>query len=227
MSDSSQTDTYSLDPFLSRRDGAAEIYLIRHADAFPDNTDELALDTSYDSRPLSSIGQEQARKLAQHLLPIKFDAIYSSPLPRTRETAAPLAQLQNLLIEFVDDLREIELHTSSVATVENKKQSLREQVDEAVRIAAQAGSWSVVPGAEQGATFRTRVVAAIDAIAERHLGKKVAVVSHGAAINIYVADLLGLQKDFFFPVANTSVSIIRVKGINRVLVSLNDICHLR
>ena len=104
---------------------------------------------------------------------------------------------------------------------------MREQLDQVVRLAAQAGRWGVIPNAETGEVFRQRVVPAIDQIANLHPGERVAIVAHGGTINMYVANLLGMEREFFFPVVNTSVSITRVKGNSRVLVTLNDTCHLR
>lgn len=225
---------FTLDPFLSRKDGAAELYLIRHADAFPDDDHTPAPGSVYETQPLSRQGREQARKLAAHLDALKFEAIYCSPLLRTRETAAPLAEQQNLPVQLVADLREVELNTEQAAASlspgeANAASSLtmREQLDLVVRTAARAGQWSVIPGAERGDVLRQRVVTAIDQIASQHAGERVAVVTHGGVINCYIASLLGLNRDFFFPVVNTSVSIVRVKALVKTIVSLNDICHLR
>jgi len=45
-------------------------------------------------------------------------------------------------------------------------------------------------------------------------------------INADVAEALGLEKDFFFPAANTSISVLRVNSERRVLYVLNDLAHL-
>jgi hypothetical protein len=46
-------------------------------------------------------------------------------------------------------------------------------------------------------------------------------------INAYVAEVLGLQKDFFFPAANTSITVVRASGKHRVLYVLNDLSHIK
>ncbi|MGH2484732.1 MAG: histidine phosphatase family protein, partial [Ktedonobacterales bacterium] len=58
-------------------------------------------------------------------------------------------------------------------------------------------------------------------------GQRVAVVSHGGAINAFFAASLGLELDYFFPALNTSISIARVKAPRHVVLALNDINHLR
>src|SRR3972149_8719335 len=55
---------------------------------------------------LSETGQQQAVALAERLAPVKFDAIYSSPLERALETAAPLAHARGLKGIKIPDLGE-------------------------------------------------------------------------------------------------------------------------
>jgi broad specificity phosphatase PhoE len=55
----------------------------------------------------------------------------------------------------------------------------------------------------------------------------VIVFCHGGVINAYAAEVLGLEKDFFFPAANTSITVVRVAGKQRVLYVMNDIAHVR
>jgi len=56
--------------------------------------------------PLSPRGRRQAEATAQALASEKFDAIYSSDLPRAIETANPLARLTGAPLETTDALRE-------------------------------------------------------------------------------------------------------------------------
>ncbi len=44
---------------------------------------------------------------------------------------------------------------------------------------------------------------------------------------VYAAEVLGLERDFFMPLANTAVRVVCVLGARRMLVSLNGLCHLR
>jgi probable phosphoglycerate mutase len=83
--------------FLLGVEGATEILLIRHADAYD------GLDGSADEDPgLSPSGREQARRLADRLGRLGLDAVYSSPLRRARETAeaiGPPVTLDPRLVE--------------------------------------------------------------------------------------------------------------------------------
>src|SRR5204862_5430571 len=56
--------------------------------------------------PLSPSGRRQAEATARALASEKFDAIYSSALPRAIETATPLADLTGAPLETTEALRE-------------------------------------------------------------------------------------------------------------------------
>src|SRR5579863_1086000 len=91
------------DPFLLRHQNAAELLLIRHGDAIP-GPEEIIPSGVYDNLPLSSIGREQAQSLAERLGGMHFDAIYSSPLKRCQQTAAPLAERLGLTPVIVPNI---------------------------------------------------------------------------------------------------------------------------
>jgi 2,3-bisphosphoglycerate-dependent phosphoglycerate mutase len=219
------------EPFLLRRTHAAELLLIRHGDAIP-GPDEIIPSGVYDNLPLSRKGREQARLLAERLQQLHFDAAYSSPLRRCQETAAPLVEQLNLPLMLVEDIKEIYLGNIAPAPVEPGDlaaltRALEERQREIVRVAGSDGHWDALQSAEPSKAFRQRVVAAIDGIARQHIGDRVLVFAHGGVINAYTAEVLGLQKEFFFPCANTSITTIRVQNMTRVLYTLNDIAHLQ
>ncbi len=219
------------DPFLFQRANAAELFIVRHADAIPDEN-EIIHSSEYDDLPLSRVGREQARALAERLSNLRFDVMYSSPLRRCLETAAPLAELLSMKPIIVEGLKEIRLgairplpddgHDLAALT-----KALQERQLDIVRVAGEVGHFDGIPDSESSATFRKRVVETLDEIARNHIGQRVLAFAHGGVINAYVAEVLGLQKDFFFPAVNTSITIVRVSGKRRVLYVLNDIGHIK
>lgn len=218
------------DPFLLRRDGVAELFIVRHADAIPE-ADEIIPSGIYDDLPLSRVGRRQALALAERLKALSFHAAYSSPLRRCLETAAPLLEHLRLPLTIVPDIKEIRLDfpyplPANEHDLEALTRALQERQVEIVRVAGGAGHWDALAGSEPSQAFRQRVVGAIDEIARKHRGERVLIFAHGGVINAYVAETLGLEKDFFFPAANTSISVIRVNGERRILYVLNDLAHL-
>ncbi len=219
------------DPFLFRSKNASELWLIRHGDAIP-GPDEIIPSGIYDDLPLSKIGREQARSLAERLGETRFDAIYTSPLKRCQQTAAPLAERLNLTPVIVPDLREIyigEIRPLPTDTndLEALSKALQERQIDIVRIAGENGNWDAIKNSEPASEFRHRIITALDDIAANHGGQRVLVFAHGGVINAYAAAVLGLQKDFFFPCGNTSITVVRVAGSRRVLYVMNDIAHVK
>ena len=219
------------DPFLIQRTNAAELFIVRHADAIP-GPEEIIPSGVYDDLPLSRIGREQAQALAERLGKVSFDAIYSSPLRRCLETAAPLAEQLHLTPIVIEDLKEIRLGEIRPLPRDGKDlaalyAALQERQLDIVRIAGESGNWDSIPGSEASQAFRKRVVEAIDTIAHKYIGGRALIFAHGGVVNAYAAEVIGLAKDFFFPAANTSITVVRVSGKYRVLYILNDIAHIR
>jgi probable phosphoglycerate mutase len=240
-----EVDAANLSPFLSLQEGACDILLIRHADALP-GPETVVTGGTYNEQPLSSLGRQQSEALAKHWADVPLKAIYCSNLSRTQETAAPLARAHiggPLPLVVEEGIHEVDL--SGYPFLSNKEgkgegeikemtseeyaQELRNRNAEIIKKVGGSGFWSSLPGAEPDAEFRDRVTIAIDRIASRHPGERVAVVTHGGVINAYVAQTLGIDKTFFFPTINTGVTLLRVHGSSkkRVLFMLNDVSHLR
>ena len=218
------------DPFLLRRENVAELFIVRHADAIPDE-DEIIPSGIYDDLPLSRVGRKQAHALAKRLGDLSFNAIYSSPLRRCLETAAPVAKRLGITPIILPDLKEIRLGQvnqlpQDVNDLAALTKALQERQTEIVRLAGGAGNWDAIKDSEPSKQFRQRVVRALDEMAHHHLGERVLAFAHGGVVNSYVAEVLGLERDFFYPAGNTSITIVRVAASHRVLFALNDIAHL-
>ena len=219
------------DPFLFQRTNAAELFLIRHADAIPEE-DEIIPSGIYDDLPLSRAGRKQAQALSERLSSLSFDALYSSPLRRCLETAAPLAERLGLLPIIAGGLKEIKLGNIRPLPDDGNDlaaltKALQERQLDIVRVAGETGHWDDIPDSEPSTAFRQRVVETLDEIVHKHIGQRILAFAHGGVINAYIAEVLGLKKDFFFPAANTSISIVRATSAKqRVLYVLNDIGHM-
>ncbi|HEX9038219.1 MAG TPA: histidine phosphatase family protein [Ktedonobacterales bacterium] len=224
-----ETTPQTRDPFLGLKQGGTELYFVRHGDALPDQ-DEIVLG-DYDAQALSDLGRRQAQALARRIALYKPTAIYSSPTGRAAQTAAPTAEALGLEVRIDPDLREVELgpiggETEGLTDPAAVAKLLRERLREIAFIALN-GDWSVIPGSEPRAAARARVLDAVARIHAAHPGERVAIFSHGGLINAFFAAILDLDRDYFFPAANTSVSVARVLGERRLLMALNDITHLR
>jgi broad specificity phosphatase PhoE len=75
--------------------------------------------------------------------------------------------------------------------------------------------------------IRTQQTAApVLEVAAAHDGGSVLVVSHGGAINAFLAEVLGVPRTQFTAVENTGVTIVRYGLGRRMLLTVNDTHHL-
>lgn len=172
--------------------------------------------------PLHPEGVAQAEALAARLRPKRLDAVYVSSLIRTHQTAAPVLEGRDLEPIVRPDLREVGLGEWEAGVF---RQRAAEGGPEWQRF-LDTGRWDVIPGAESDADLRARMVAAVDAIATAHDGGSVLVVSHGGAINAFLAGVLGIERTQFTAVENTGLTIIRYGHGRRMLLTINDTHHL-
>ncbi|MGH7763803.1 MAG: histidine phosphatase family protein [Candidatus Dormibacteraceae bacterium] len=88
--------------FLIGVQGVTEIWLVRHADCYQDLT--VAEDP-----PLSTLGRQQAARLAERVRRVRHAGVYSSPLRRAMETAhaiTPDVHADERLVEMGLDIGE-------------------------------------------------------------------------------------------------------------------------
>ncbi len=83
--------------------------------------------------PLSPRGRKQAQATAKALASEKFDAIYSSDLPRAIETASPLGKLTGVPLETTDALRERSVGVMEGLTFEEAAEQHPEQYQALLR----------------------------------------------------------------------------------------------
>src|ERR1700744_6567137 len=77
------------------------IYIIRHGESEANAADIYGLNTK-----LTSKGKKQAKETAEKFKDIHFDAVFSSPLIRAKETVAIITEERELEIETKEALRE-------------------------------------------------------------------------------------------------------------------------
>jgi broad specificity phosphatase PhoE len=212
--------------FLTGLPQVTTVLLIRHGKQdFPHREHPTAAD--WVDPPLSDTGLRQAEAVGRALADEDIDAVYSSPLIRALTTAGEVARHHGLRPTVVADLREVELFRDIP-----EGRSLTDMIgsEELHRLQERfigERRWDVYPYSESSAEFRARVVPAINEIAARHPGQRVAVACHSGVTNGYMGYVLGLTEDMFFRPAHASVNRVLVGDGRRVVHSLNETHHLR
>jgi len=150
---------------------------------------------------LDEVGVGQAERAARLLAALQPDMIVSSDLSRAMATAAPLARLTGLTVTTDKDLRE--RHGGAWEGLTD--------VEIRTRYPQEHARW-FPPEGEHSSTVAERAGSAMERIADSlQPGSLAVVVSHGAAIRLGAARLLGLPEDLWGvigPLANCSWSVV-------------------
>jgi broad specificity phosphatase PhoE len=174
--------------------------------------------------PLSEVGRRQAGALARRLAGHRLAGFYASDLKRAWETALAVASANGLEPEPAFGLREIFLGDWEGL----RTQELAERFPEAWARWTDEPDWDLVPGGEGAAKFETRVVAALDAIFDRHRHGDVLAVTHGGVIQVALHRVVGRPSHGLFPfkIQNASISVLEKREGRLVVAGVNDTSHL-
>ncbi|MGB8644585.1 MAG: alpha-ribazole phosphatase [Anaerolineae bacterium] len=200
------------------------LYLIRHGESEWNHCGKY---TGRQDISLSALGRQQAEQIAHRLSGERIAAIYSSPLKRAQETAAPLARAHGLPVQLEPGLAEIHhgdwegLTTSEV--VERFPDEYAQWQTEPHRVQMPAG--------ESLDDVTRRSWAAFERIVAEQSGQTVVLSSHDAVIRVLLLQALGLPLAHFWKwrLENASLSMIESQAGPHLfrLALLNDTMHLR
>jgi probable phosphoglycerate mutase len=172
---------------------------------------------------LSGYGRKEARLLAKRFKGLSFDAVYTSPLRRSYQTAEIVVGKKTPIIRE-DGLKEICLGDWEGRTLRSIRKEYGEMFDR----------WAVrpsrirIPGGEDFKSFVKRVKKTIRRIESAGEGCNVLVVCHGGVISTYATVVLNLPPDdvWCLTVKNASLTIVEVGLDLPKLITFNDISHL-
>ena len=207
-----------------------DIYLVRHGQSTGNNQGRLI---GWSDHPLTDLGRAQAQRLAARLVGTRFAALYASDLSRAVATAAALTAQGAPPARLDPQLREID----SGAWSGLSDAQVRERFpDEWRRWHEERDPHLHRGGRESYDQAATRMLDALCAIARRHPGGTVAVISHGGVIRAAVARMMGLdlRRIWTLSIANASITRIRpfapitarADGPCGRALTINDTAHL-
>ncbi|MEP7123304.1 MAG: histidine phosphatase family protein [Byssovorax sp.] len=178
-------------------------------------------------RGLNARGRDQSIRLAARFeqLGLRAQALYCSDLDRARETAELLSGALGVAPIAEPRLREVHVgewqglgYDDIAARYPDEWDAWRRGVD-----------FKRGGGGETYAEVGDRVAAAVDSIAAAHAGETAVIVSHGAAIKVFVGKVLGLDTSAlrrYRVAANTGVTLVEREGGVDTLAIWNDASHL-
>lgn len=193
------------------------LLLIRHGENDYTKTHKLA--GRLPGVHLNEHGQKQAQALGEALKDVPLKAVYSSPLERALETAAPIAHAAGLTVQ-----QEAGLLETDVGDWQGKSLK-RLYLYKHWKVVQRAPSRAQFPNGETFYECQSRVVRALDAILARHKPKDILVcVLHADPIKLAIAHYIGLPLDQFQRLAceTGSLSALAIGEMGAVLLKLNQ-----
>ena len=168
---------------------------------------------------LSETGLKQAAEVAERLASFsKIDAIYASPLERTRETAAPLAKQRKQKVITDKGLIECDFGKWTGAKLSDLMK-LPEW-----KTVQSAPSTFRFPNGESFTEMQVRISTALDNIRLRHPGGVVVCFSHADPIKAALAHAMGTHLDLFqrIVVSTCSISALAYGGGAPIVLTVNS-----
>ena len=165
-------------------------YLVRHAQTAWNSESRIQ---GYSDLPLSPLGHQQARRVGVFFASFHLNAIFTSPLQRSRETAQAIAAGNGHGVIPIIEPWLAEMHLGAWEGLTPA------EVD--ARFAGAYQQWRekpssiLIPEAEPLGAFRTRVHRALEKVLSRVPEGECVVVSHGGVIAALLADLLHADYD--------------------------------
>ena len=153
---------------------------------------------------LADLGHEQAKIAALRIAELNIDAVYSSPLERAKETAAPISAACGLKTQIERGLFECDFGDW---TGKQLKDLMKLPEWQTVQ---RAPSTFRFPNGESFTEMQTRMVNALDKLRKLHPGGTIVCVSHADTIKAAVAHAMGTHIDLFQRIVISPASISAV-----------------
>jgi probable phosphoglycerate mutase len=162
------------------------------------------LDSRPPGWPLDELGQAQALQLAARLASWPLRAVYASQAVRAQQTAAPVAAAHGLAVQVVDGVQEV-----FVGDMEGRSDTAAlAAFDQVYRTWWRGDLGARTPGGESALDLRARFLPAVERLVDGVVEGDVLLVSHGAAVRLAAAALLGETAETFY-VPNTGLVVLR------------------
>lgn len=200
------------------------MYLVRHGATDHNVARPPRLQGCRTDPPLSEAGLRQAQATADLLVAYEIDAVYASPLLRSRQTAEIVAAPHGLNVDQLDEIIEVD-----VGDWEGRSWDEIERTDcEAYRLFMEDPGSHPYLGGESFGQVQERVVPAFEQLLAQHPGAQIVLAGHNIVNRTYLAFLLGI------PVArarvisqhNCGINVVRYRNGKMELRVLNSLFHL-
>jgi broad specificity phosphatase PhoE len=207
---------------IALSDSMGFFYLLRHGETQWNAESRLC---GRSDVPLSEAGCRQAKRLAERLKSIPFEALYSSPLRRALETACLIGEAIGMAPRVDERLVELDYGQwegkTQAEIIQHDPNTFRAWDDDPGKIAP--------PGGESGLEALQRVVPFLNSLAAKHRQGHVVVVFHKTICRLAICHVLGMSPSEYrrrLIMGNAALNIIQPWEDGWQLVTFNDTSHL-
>ncbi len=170
-----------------------KLYLIRHGET---DWNRAGIFQGTTDVPLNAAGHAQAGALGDLLRGVRFDAGYTSPLRRARETAEAVLRGRGVPLVAVPELREI-----SYGLWQGRGSEPAGRCSPGLEWKWKHQPWSVrFPGGETLDEVRERAGRALRRISDAHRGEVVLLSGHGHLNRVLLIHALGWERERFWEI---------------------------
>ncbi|MEL7332071.1 MAG: histidine phosphatase family protein [Cyanobacteria bacterium J06560_2] len=199
-----------------------KLYLLRHGETTFSQSGGYCGATDAE---LTESGQAMAKAFSDEYKKLPWQAIYCSPMKRTRATAAPIVTATETTPQLRDGLKEINYGDWEGRTQADVKESLCEDYYAWMT----EPSWNPPTGGETAVEISNRAMAVIAEIEEKYTDGNVLIVSHKATLRIILCSLLGIDLGRYrdrldYPAA--SLSVVRFGKYGPLLERMGDRAYM-
>lgn len=198
-----------------------KLFLVRHGETVWNSERRYIGRTNL---TLSTKGIEQAKSLARRFAREDVEAIFTSPLKRSLETARIIGREVSLEPVVINELIEVDFGKWEGLTYEEIKEKFGEIIDRWLF----SPSKVEIPSGESWEEVMRRAKEFLRQVSERPEKTGLA-ITHGGIIKTIVALIFNHQRVPFasFLIGNASVSAVGFTEGRPYLLFLNDTCHLK
>jgi broad specificity phosphatase PhoE len=197
------------------------LILVRHGATYANVCRPYLLQGLRPDSELIREGEKQARSAAHALRTYPLARVYASPLKRAWKTAELIAEPHALAVETEEGVIEADIgRWSGLSWPEIERRwpdDYRAFHDDPERFG--------YPDGETLGQVRSRALAAIGRLSERHPGETILVVSHGVVNRVLLAHWTGmpLRRARTIPQDNGALNLVQLNGDSARVVTLNSV----
>jgi len=157
--------------------------------------------------PLSDAGRNGVRRVAKRLEETAIDALYSSDLARTMETASIINEGRGLLATALPAFRELFMGEwdglEAAEVMSSNPERIREWWSDPSRFRT--------PNGESLQDLRLRVVPELLRVVASHQGQTVCLVAHGGVNRVILFEAMGLSLKSYYTVSQEYACVNRIR----------------